>query len=188
VSELATAIQQAAGTYQKDTAGFALCEVISVDEAARTCKVRTINGKSVLTYEGVQLMAGVNDGMLLIPTVESQVYISFSKVNTPFVSMFSQLDKVLFVVGEMDIQVTEDGIELNGSNYGGIVKVAELVEKINRLENKYNALLTSINTVVITLAPSGTFPISPFFTSNTTIAPVTNRTDLENTTLSHGNE
>jgi hypothetical protein len=188
VSELATAIQQAAGTYQKDTAGFALCEVISVDEAARTCKVRTINGKSVLTYEGVQLMAGVNDGMLLIPTVESQVYISFSKVNTPFVSMFSQLDKVLFVVGEMDIQVTKDGIELNGSNYGGIVKVVDLVSKINTIERDINSLKTAFTTWVVAHNDGGAALKAAAATWYAAQLAITTESELENTTLSHGNE
>lgn len=187
MSELITAIQQMAGTHDKSDANIVVCTVDSVNEAERTCNVTSVNTKSELSFTDVELMAGVNDGFLLVPTVGSQVIVSYSTITDPYVSMFSELDKVVVIVGDYSIELTADGMSLNGDEFGGLIKIQELVDKINRLENKVNDLITKYNshTHILTLS-AGTGTAAPTVTTETSITPVTTVNDLENDTIQHG--
>jgi hypothetical protein len=71
----------------------------------------------------------------------------------------------------------------NGDN-AGLVKVAELTQKLNNLEQKVNELLTTLSAITITLAPTGTVPFAPFFSSVTQLTQ-TQKTDLENEKVKH---
>jgi hypothetical protein len=56
--------------------------------------------------------------------------------------MFSDLSKILLVIGESTLTITDGLFEFNGGYNFGMVLVAELVTKLNNLENKVNALVT----------------------------------------------
>ena len=129
------------------------CEVISVDIPNRTALVK---------YEAeyiVKLMTSVGDGLLLIPEVGSSV---------------SVLDGQ--IIGYSDL----DEIWLSGQQYGGLVKVSELVNKMNAIENKINSIITTFN--AHTHASTGA-PAVPTITG--TITPTTIN-DLENPDVKHG--
>ena len=131
------------------------CEVISVDIPNRTALVK---------YEAeyiVKLMTSVGDGLLLIPEVGSSV---------------SVLDGQ--IIGYSDL----DEIWLSGQQHGGLVKVSELVSKMNAIENKLNDLLGKYNTH--THAANNT-PIIPAFQVLGTLTPTTIN-DLENPDVKHG--
>lgn len=81
------------------------------------------------------------------------------------------------IVGTTSITIDGKTIELNGMNYGGLVIIDALIEKINRLENAFN-------THVHTSAAPG-IPTTP---SLTIITPITVKSDLENTKIKHGND
>lgn len=182
--QLAVAIQQLAGTYQKDNLNAILCEVVSVDTSKRTCVVATVNAD--VEIKDVQLMAGVNDGMLLIPKVGSQVVIIYSKMTLPYISLYSELEKVICIVGDSGVEIAADSIQFNDGSFGGLVKIEQLVDKINALENLVNTILNTLQSTVIPLAPSGTYPFAPLYASVSPIAPITNKSDLENTNVTHG--
>ncbi len=129
------------------------CEVVSVDIPNRTALVK---------YEAeyiVKLMTSVGDGLLLIPEVGSSV---------------SVLDGQ--IIGYSDL----DEIWLSGQQYGGLVKVSELVDKLNNLENKVNSVITTFN--AHTHASTGS-PAVPQLTG--TLTPTTIN-DLENPDVKHG--
>ena len=88
----------------------------------------------------------------------------------------------------MDIQVTEDGIELNGSNYGGVVKVGDLVDKINTIERDINKLKLAFSTWVTVPNDGGAALKAAAATWYAAQLAITTSSELENTTLSHGNE
>ena len=130
------------------------CEVVSVDIPNRTALVK---------YEAeyiVKLMTSVGDGLLLIPEVGSSV---------------SVLDGQ--IIGYSDL----DEIWLSGQQHGGLVKVSELVDKLNNLEDKVNSIITTFN--AHTHASTGAPPV-PLVTGS----PLTPTTinDLENPDVKHG--
>lgn len=130
-----------------------VCEVISVDNDTRTAVV-----KDVAEFTA-NLMPEVADGLMLIPAVGSSVYV---------------LQGV--IIGYSDI----DEIWLRGTQYGGLVRVSDLVDKLNALENKVNGIINTFN--LHTHAGTGS-PPTPTITG--TLTP-TQITDIENTKVQHG--
>lgn len=188
MSTIKEAIQALTGI--KEPSRVALCTVVSVNEQARTCVAATVTGVSGVEIKDVMLMASVDDGCLLIPAVDSNIIVSWSDKVQPFVSMYSELSKVLYIVGDNAIEVS-DKIKLNGDEFGGLIKIEELVSKINRLESKVDDHITKYNshihTTTATIGSSATpGVISPTTSTETPIGTQTTVSDLENETIQHG--
>ncbi len=149
-------------------------KVKAVDANARTCDVE-VGGS--YTRLGVRLRAiedGAQKGFILYPKVNSYVHISMSDGNRNiwYLSMASEVDN----------------IELNGGQFGGLIKIQDLVDKVNRLENKVNDHINLFNAHIhdVPQAPSGTLPSAPTLSQDTPIAPLTQVSDLENPIVKHG--
>lgn len=118
-------IQQLAGTFNKDIVSIVACTVDSVDQDNRTCDCTPISGDAITDIPGVQLMAEVNDGILILPSVGSTVIVGLSTRNTAFVIMYSSVDT----------------ITLRGGQYGGLTKTQELKTQIDKTNEVVNAIL-----------------------------------------------
>jgi hypothetical protein len=148
--------------------GFSkVCTIDSVDLTTLTCYCVPLNDDADII--NVRLMANIDNGFLLIPEVNSIVVVSFLSDDSAYVSLVSKVSEV----------------QLNGKNFDGLVKVQELTDKLNALENKVNDLITACSSKIVTLAPSGTFPLASFFTSVTPLVP-TQQLEIENTTILQG--
>ena len=98
------------------------CEVFDYDSEDQTIDCSPIaDGADFLN---VKLQAEVSSGALYIPKIGSVVIIQQTSSASAYVSMFGELDEIVF---------------MDGDN-GGMVKVSELVQKLNDLENDVNSL------------------------------------------------
>lgn len=176
-------IQKLAGTYLKNDIYASVATVNSVDISTRSCTVTTVSSDAAITIEGVLLMAAVDDGVLLIPTVDSTVMISFGTYTPAFITLYSQIDKVILVAGKASIDIADDKIVFNDGTFGGIVKVQELVEKLNNLENLVNDFIEKYNSH--THPVSGGSTLMPMIPETGTLTP-TMKSDIENTNVTHG--
>lgn len=180
-------VRQMTGTFSEDKVHLVAASVDSVNIQARTCNVTTISGKESTAIEGVKLMASVDDGVLLVPSIASTIFLSYSTYNTPYVTLFSSLDQILFISGSSQLSIIDGKIMFNDGSFGGMVEVAQLVTKLNNLENMVNDLATKYNSHTHVLALStGTGTAAPTTTTETTILTPTNRTDIENILITHG--
>ena len=179
MSDIKDKIQILAGTKGKHLVSFMLCNVDSVNVADRSCMVTPINDN--LASFRAELMAVTDDGMLCVPTKGRPVKVVFNELNSPTVIQYSQIDYIDFVGGK--------GIQLNGKKYGGLVEVEPLVKKINALENLVNDLIIKFNSHThVTTCGAGAGSAAPTPTQEpNNITPVTDRADLENTLVQHGN-
>ncbi len=195
-------VQTLGGAKDQSKAKISLATVNAVDLATRTCTVTTIGDRAPVTFDNVQLMASVDDGFLLVPAIDSTVIVSYTTFNQPFVLLFSGIDKVLLVAGEnsASIEVDETGLLLeinqtklkiadgqttfNDGSLGGLVKVIQLTQKLNNLENLVNDLIAKYNshTHILTLS-SGTGTAAPTATTETQTLTPTQRGDIENTKI-----
>lgn len=148
-------IQKMAGSQNEDKVRLLQCSVDSVDSDNRICGVTTISGSANISFDA-QLMAGVADGFLTEPKIGSMVYVLMSKYTLPFVVQYSDVT----------------AYAINGDEYGGLVKVIELTEKLNALEQKVNQIITWGASVT---PPLATAPLIE-----------TQQTEIENTTVQHG--
>ncbi len=133
-----------------------LCTVVSVDEDEMTCEVTPIDEGA--NFMDVRLMADGSSvtGIYCKPTVGSIVMISPQDESTYFVSMYSEIDEVW----------------IRGTANGGVVKVSDLITKLNNIENLLNTIITWGATVT---PPLVAVPLAP------TIA-----ADIQSTTVKHG--
>ncbi len=179
MSEISDLISALAGTKGANKILIIEAVVVSVNEEDRTCVVDPLSDSFEGTIEEVYLSAQPNDGVIQIPTIDSVVKVCIGMgIDNPFVVQFSDLDKVVILA--------KTSIQFNSGYYGGLVRVEELVGKLNGLENLVNSILAQLKTTTIPLAPSGTYPFAPLFASMVAISPITMVPDLENEKITHG--
>lgn len=202
--QIIEAVQKMTGTQLRDNVILISANVDSVDESTRSCVVTTIGGAATVTIENVQLMASVDDGILIIPKVDSTVFVCYSTFNLPFVCQFSAVDKVVFVAGQNNVtlQIINTGVLLeinntkleltdgkttfNDGQLGGLVKIAQLTTKLNNLENLVNDLVSKYNTHTHVLALStGTGTAAATLTQETTVLTPTQQADIEDDKIVH---
>jgi len=135
----------------------AVCQVVS--SGGGKCTVTTVNGS---TYKDVRLQANPANGILVIPKDDSYVIIEWISETAAYVAMFS----------------ATDSIQLMDGSYGGLIKITELVDKLNVLEQR----MTSHQH--LTGASAGA-PTAYDITTNPDITETT-KADLENPLITHG--
>lgn len=134
--QIIEAVRKLAGVQFTDQVSTIACTVNSVDIAARTCDCTPISGEAGTDIPNVALMAEVEDGFLLIPEVDSTVFVVYSKYNPPYVSLFSKIAGVLFTSGT---------IQFNDGSFGGLTKTPELRDQLNKTNQLLTAILDVLN-------------------------------------------
>lgn len=147
---------------------------------AQTCIVDIITGNDINKLYNVELSAGIADGLIVIPVINSKVYVLSSIYCNPFIIQYSDVSKYNMI----------------GSEFGGLIKIIELTEKLNNLENKVNDILDNLTTLksdynshLHTSGGSGSPTTTP--TVPTTIVvpsdlTLSERDDYENKSINHG--
>lgn len=110
-----------------------ICKAIEIDENKRVCDCEPINGEPTIFDVRLQSEKSQSKGLVLIPKKDSYVIVSFLSKNECFVSQFSELDKVL---------IDCENVIFNGGNLDGMVKINDLVSKLNTIEKDLNNLKT----------------------------------------------
>lgn len=169
-----------------------LCKVLSIDKTNCVIDAEPINGNAQLLE--VRLKAVINDdktGLIAFPKKESLVLVGLidNNVNQAFVIDMDEVESVKFIIGDNEAVLDKDiakvkwkQIEFNDGNNYGLVKVAELTQKLNNIETYVKALAAQFN--------SHTHPVSGAATGSP-VAPFTNQlqntqqSDIENTKINH---
>lgn len=124
---------------------FEIATVKSVNESEYTAIVN-IYGETTDKTVNLSVLGSVNGSFIIIPKVDSRVLIGYKdRVNGYVVSVelaskiISNSDEIIYNLGENE----------------GLVKVLELTDKLNNLENKVNSIISSYNTHVHTGVTTG---------------------------------
>lgn len=144
------------------------CTVKNIDTTKMVCDCTPLDGSA--DFLDVRLNANYTKGFTLIPKDGSIVIVTQLSDATAYVSMVSEVDEIY----------------LAGEDNGGLVKVQDLVSKLNNLENKVNTIITTFNAhthVASSFGAPTTPPPSPVVG---TLTP-TQVSELENKTVLHGN-
>lgn len=166
-------IQRLSGTYLKDIINIYSCNVDSVDAPNRTCDCTPIGGDANTSLPGVLLCAENNNGFICFPSVNSTVIVALSTRNTAFVLLYSDIDSVQFMDGSL----------------GGMVKVIDLVSKLNKLENKVNDIIAKHNAhihLAVDSVTSAPVTVSPTVSQIIGALTPTVRADVENDLITQG--
>jgi hypothetical protein len=166
------------GTDKLDTVFYVNATVESVNINARTCDCTVIDGKAEYDLPNVRLMAVVDDGLLIEPVVGSTVKVIFSQNVEPYVCQFSEIQNITIIsVGQ---------ITLNDGSFGGLIKISDLVSKMNILEKDLNALKEAFTGWIVAPTDGGAALKAITATWSGSQITETQNDDLENTKVTHG--
>ena len=153
--------------------------VNSVDISTRTCDCTTVDGHTEYDLPNVKLMAVVDDGLLIEPVIGSSVMVIFSQIVEPFICQYSEIQNITIIAANKT--------QLNDGSYGGLIRVIDLVTKLNNLEDLVNDLVEKFNSHTHILAlSSGTGTAAVTANPETTVLEDTVRSDIENSMIVHG--
>jgi len=150
--------------------------VVSVDKTANICVVTLNNtGEEIVDVKLLSIIDNPDTKFVIYPVVGSDVSIVFldNDMHDAIVVKISEVDEIL----------------LRGDQFGGLIKVAELVTKLNATENKLNDLIGKWNsfcTVYVPGSPSTLGLPATLTTSEETTLTPTVRGDIENVNIKHG--
>lgn len=129
-------INKMTGQHKVDQITYVDAMVNSVDVKRRICSCTAISGHTEYDLPTVKLMAVVDDGLLLIPSIGSSVKVIFSQNIEPFVCQYSELDNIIIHAVQK--------IQLNDGSMGGLVVSDVLSKKLNSIEDDINKLKDSM--------------------------------------------
>jgi len=162
-------VQHLAGTHDNEKIYIVDAEVVTVNKESRTCNCISIGGNSNNELNDVRLMSNVDDGILIIPAVGSNVIIILTTFTEPFVACYGEVDSIIW----------------RGGDLGGMVKVVELTKKLNNIEKLLNDLILKFNSHTHNVTAVGS-PTGPNLNQETTTATLTVRKDIENENITQG--
>lgn len=172
--ELGVAIRKLAGTHNADKLTIADCIVSSVDIASRTCVCTPLNDTSVADIQGVRFQSTVDDGVILQPAIGSTVTVLLSTRVSPLIVSYSELDEVFIVAPK---------VQFNKGQLGGMVKVIDLVTRMNKIESDNNTLKAAFAAWVVVPTDGGAALKAITATWAAQQLTPTQRSDIENTEI-----
>jgi len=156
-------------------------------------------------YPEVRKRSAIDDkkGILITPVKDSTVIItklSGADSSSFFVSAWSEVESVKIQIEDsivemnkekihaeiksMKLNITKDEVTINDGSEDGLVKIKDLVTKLNNIEKAFNQHITEFNTHTHLDPVSGSLPAPT--TSSTLNLLTTQQRDLENTKVTHG--
>ena len=174
--KISEAVQTLSGFNNLDNVKLVKCEVVSVDENNRTCNVTSTGSVVEFDINDVTLMASIDDGLLVIPKIKSDVIVCYNNKNVKYICQFSAIEKVLIIIGDTTVEIVDGSIKFNDGSFDGLVKISDLTSKLNDMVRMVNIELAKIQIGIA----SGGGSYSPTNLSNF------NKSDYENTKITHG--
>ena len=130
--ELKEVVDELLGNALKQEKIYSIIGTVSnVDEAKRICDVTPLGDEAKRFAVRLQSAISKKVGIVLIPKDKSDVIISFTNRTQAFVSLTSDLDKIL---------IDTDLVQFNGGDNDGLVKIGDLITKLNNIENDLNTI------------------------------------------------
>lgn len=149
-------------------------KVKEVDDKEYTCVVEREDAPQM---HDVRLNAvideEVKDCFRVIPAVGSYVLVlSLGVATEGLVIATSKIDKVMMKTGDTTVEVSKDGVVMNGGKLGGMIDIAKLTDKVNELTDAFNNHTHTIPTGGVVTAGS---PSSQASSAPVTVPAVTSK-------------
>lgn len=143
-----------------------ICTVDAVDKEKRTVDCSPIDEGAPLLAVNLQANQESKHGIVVYPKVGSYVVVSFvAEGGAGVVTLTDEIESVEVVIeqnkvilnnekatiqvgDDVSIEVANNGIVMNGGDFGGLIKIEELTKKINNLIDAFNNHTHNIPTVI----------------------------------------
>jgi hypothetical protein len=164
-----------------------VASVQEVDEEQATITALPVGGPELTDVRLRAAIDGAEDGVILFPEVGSTVLVGIigNDPDTAFVCRCSVVQKAKLKIGDSTLEISTEGFLMNGGSLGGLINIADLVEKVNAIENKVNDLIGKFNSHThpgVTKGGDVTL-VTPTLVSGTLTQ--TLQADLEDTKITH---
>lgn len=148
-----------------------VCQVVDVDTSDYTCTANPVDGTAQLTKVRLSPALG-KYALMAVPKKESFVTVVMVNHLTAYVVTISEAEKIY--------------LNTNDGDFGGLVKVEQLVSRLNAIENAFNSFLTEYKTHIHSVNVAGAVTVNLTPPSTQTSIETTQRDQLENTEVVHG--
>lgn len=181
-SKIKDAIKEMGGTLLP---GLKIAKVVSC--SGYTCTIQM----DTLQLKDVRLRAVVNnneDKVLITPKAGSYVLVydmSGGKMRDLVVVSCSEVEKIEIKTGNTTVDIDKNGVSINGGNLGGLVKIEELTNKLNAIENDLNNLKSAIGAWTPAPQDGGAALKGAVSTWSAQRLSVTQKNDYEDTKVKH---
>jgi hypothetical protein len=129
MSKLAKVLKEAA--MRNEELYLKLCKVDSVNETERTINCTPVDDSAKLISVDLQAMQEKKLGLLTVPKIDSEIIVGYLDKNNAVVLLYTEIDKIV-----LDVDNT---IVINGGQNYGLVKIAELHNRLNAFEKAFNS-------------------------------------------------
>jgi hypothetical protein len=147
-----------------------VCKVDMVDTNNRTCDVSPLDGSAKIYDVRLQADIGGSKGFLIVPVKGSRVIVNWINKNAAFVALTYDIDSV----------------NLRGDSFGGLIKIEDLVNRLNAVEKDLNNIKTAFKTWVTVPNDGGAALKTAAASWYGQQLNLTKKKDLENTKVKHG--
>lgn len=121
--------------------------VDAVNRAARTVDCTPLDDAAPLLDCNLQANQDGSNGMTIYPKVGSYVIVGLLEgLASAVVLLYDEVEEVSVKIGQRTLQMTADGVLLNGGELGGLVNVEGLTKRLNNIEDSVNELKRAIST------------------------------------------
>lgn len=145
-----------------------ICTVVSVDEVEKTCDVAPVNDDPEIL--DIRLSADDSDGLFYVPKIDSVVIVIMNSNFDGFIGMYSALDSIKFGDG----------------SHGGLIKIDDMVSRMNIIESDINDLKTAFTNWIVVPNDGGAALKAIAATWSGSQLTETQNTDIENEDITHG--
>ena len=155
--------------------------VKAIDHEARTCDVNPIDESAPILGVNLQANQGSTVGVVVWPKLGSFVVVAlYDDYEAGVVVLTDVIDRYDIKVGDMSLSLSAQGIVMNEGALGGLVKVVELTQRLNTIEQDLNSLKTAFSAWVPVAQDGGAALKTAVSTWATSTLTPTQRSDIEN--------
>jgi len=174
--EIKELIQHLAGTNNREFVSLVKCTILSVNEDEGTAICEPVSSK-IQSEITVQLSLENGDNIECVPSVGSTVLIGITTNDLFVLLSVSDCDKIFISSNE--------SIQLNGGEFGGLIKIEELKIQLEKTNDLVNAIADSLKNWTPTPGDGGA-ALKVFATTQIGVKTTGNFDDIENESITHG--
>ena len=180
---ISEAVKKLANT-QPPSDNVLLCIAKNIREQDFICDAEPIDGSADI--QDVKFCIDEHTNFVLVPKENTTILVVMDTDVSGFVVMTSEIQKIILSVNDgAKIEIKEETITFNSGDFGGLVKIQPLIDKINRLENQLNSLYSLLKTHVHPVSAVGSPTGNSPNLAGLTNIDLTQKNELENLNITH---
>jgi len=129
-------------------------KVKEISESERTCDVEPLDSSADIFGVRLQPVLSDDKGICIFPKVGSTVLVTFLNKTTGYVALCSEVDKVELKIGQQELIISDQGVELKG--------FLKLTSNSDGLKNVLDTLFDKLMSAVL-ITPAGNGSFDPAF-------------------------